>query len=108
MFDRQFFATVLPDHVRSTVAANPGMVPVIELVLGDRTVLDLCHIVRLHDAWLAVAYFCQDDAYDDVDIAFVPYQTVVRVNLTLRDASERRIGFSTGVESEPQPPATSD
>ena len=42
MFDRMFFATVLPEHVRAEVAANPGKVPIIELYLMSGAVLDLC------------------------------------------------------------------
>lgn len=95
MFDRLFFATILPEHVRAEVAANPGKVPIIELYLASGAVLDLCHVVRLADAWVAVAHFCRDDAFDDADIAFLPYGTIVRVSLTMRDEKEREIGFST-------------
>lgn len=94
MFDRQFFGTVLPEHVRAEVVANPGKVPVIELHLTSGAVLDLCHIVRLSDAWLAVAHFCHEDAAHDADIAFLPYQTIHRVSLAMRDENERKIGFS--------------
>ncbi|HEX5166307.1 MAG TPA: hypothetical protein VFV93_12975 [Thermomicrobiales bacterium] len=95
MFDRQFFAAILPEHVRAEVAANPGKVPIIELFLLSGAVLDLCHVVRLADAWVAVAHFCHEDRYDDTDIAFLPYGTITRVSLTMRDAKEREIGFST-------------
>lgn len=94
MFDRLFFGTILPEHVRAEVAANPGKVPVIELYLVGGAVLDLCHVVRLADAWVAVAHFCREDVFDDTDIAFLPYGTITRVSLTLRDAKEREIGFS--------------
>lgn len=94
MFDRLFFATILPEHVRVEVAANPGKVPIIELYLMSGAVLDLCHVVRLADTWVAVAHFCRDDAFDDADIAFLPYGTITRVSLTLRDQKEREIGFS--------------
>lgn len=95
MFDRQFFGTILPEHVRAEIAASPGKVPIIELHLVSGAVLDLCHVVRLADAWVAVAHFCREDHYDDTDIAFLPYGTIARVSLTLRDESERKIGFST-------------
>jgi hypothetical protein len=94
MFDRQFFGTILPEHVQATARNHPGKVPVIELHLGDRTVLDLCHIVRLADTWVAVAHFCADDSFEDYDVAFVPYPTIVRVALTMKRNDERQIGFS--------------
>ena len=94
MFDRLFFGTILPEHVRAEVAANPGKVPIIELYLVGGAVLDLCHVVRLADTWVAVAHFCREDAFDDADIAFLPYGTITRVSLTMRDKNEREIGFS--------------
>lgn len=94
MFDRSFFSTILPEHVRSEVAGNPGKVPIIDIHLMNGTILDLCHVVRLADTWVAVAHFCRDDTFDDTDIAFLPYGTITRVSLTLRDQKEREIGFS--------------
>jgi hypothetical protein len=90
VFDRQFFSSILPEHVRTTAAAHPGRVPVLEIHLVDRTILDLCHVVRLADGWVAVAYFCRADA---------------RVTLTMRDAGERRIGFDTTAEPIETPPS---
>lgn len=94
MFDRQFFGAILPEHVRAEVAADPDKVPIIELYLASGAVLDLCHVVRLADNWVAVAHFCREDQFDDTDIAFLPYATITRVSLTMRDAKEREIGFS--------------
>jgi hypothetical protein len=95
MFDRQFFSTILPEHVRAEVAANPGKIPIIQLYLTSGTVLDLCHVVRLADTWVAVAHFCRDDDFDNADIAFLPYGTIVRVELAMHDENDRKIGFST-------------
>jgi hypothetical protein len=94
MFDRLFFSTILPEHVRAEAAANPGKVPIIELYLTGGAVLDLCHVVRLADTWVAVAHFCREDDFDDADIAFLPYGTIVRVELALHDEKDRKIGFS--------------
>jgi hypothetical protein len=95
MFDRQFFSTILPEHVRAEVAANPGKIPIIQLYLTSGTVLDLCHVVRLADTWVAVAHFCRDDDFDDADISFLPYGTIVRIELAMHDENDRKIGFST-------------
>ena len=40
MFDRQFFGTILPEHVRTTASAHPGKVPVIEASGAVRAMLD--------------------------------------------------------------------
>jgi hypothetical protein len=95
MFDRQFFSTILPEHVKAEAAANPGQVPVIHLYLAGGAVLDLCHVVRLADTWVAVAHFCHDDDLDeDADISFLPYGTIARVELAMRDQKDRQLGFS--------------
>jgi hypothetical protein len=95
MFDRQFFSTILPEHVRAEAAANPGKIPIIQLYLTSGAVLDLCHVVRLADAWVAVAHFCREDDFDDADISFLPYGTIARVELAMHDENDRKIGFST-------------
>lgn len=106
MFDRMFFSTILPEHVRTEVTANPGQVPIIQLYLMSGAVLDLCHVVRVADTWVAVAHFCREDDQDDTDIAFLPYGTIARVSLTLQDENERQIGFT--MSSPPlDTPATS-
>jgi cell wall assembly regulator SMI1 len=99
MFDREFFGAILPEHVRRSLAAHDDKTAIVEVHLGDRTVLDLCHVVRLDDKWVALAHYCRDDPHDDVDIAFVPYATIVRVSLTLRSNAERDMGFQ--MHSEP-------
>ncbi len=95
MFDRQFFSLILPEHVRAEVAANPGKIPIIQLYLTSGVVLDLCHVVRLAEAWVAVAHFCREDDFDDADISFLPYGTIARVELAMHDENDRKIGFST-------------
>ena len=94
MFDRLFFGTILPEHVRAEAASDPDKTPIIQLYLVGGAVLDLCHVVRLADTWVAVAHFCREDVFDDTDIAFLPYGTITRVSLTMRDKQEREIGFS--------------
>lgn len=95
MFDRQFFAQILPEHVRSLVRSHAGQTAVLELHLAGGTTLDLCHVVRVADTWVAVAHFCRGDREDNTDIAFIPYQTIARVTISMRDQAERRIGFDT-------------
>ena len=94
MFDRQFFGTILQEHVRAEVSANPGKVPVIELHLVGGGVLDLCHVVRLADAWLAVEHYTDEDHDEDTGIAFLPYTAIARVMLVMRDEAVRQIGFT--------------
>jgi hypothetical protein len=96
MFEPNFYQTVLPDRVRQECAQRPSHVPVVEFRLADGITLDVCHIVHLADKWLAVAYFRDSSACQDMDIAFLGYEMVLRVMLSLHDPRARRLGFTLG------------
>ena len=96
MFEPAFYQNVLPDRVRQVCSERPSHVPVVEFRLADGTTLDVCHIVHLADKWLAVAYFRDSSAYQDMDIAFLGYEMVLRVMLSLHDPRARRLGFTLG------------
>ena len=72
--------------------------------------LDLCHISHLAERWFAVRYFREAETCDDMDVAFLPYELVVLVTLSLHQPNSRRIGFSVAERgllrtSEPVDPA---
>lgn len=92
-FDGAFFATAFRDRVRSLCAALGNAVPVILLQLSDGRVLDLCHIEGLTARWMAVAAFRDNADCKEMDTVLIPYETIVRVTLSNREASDRRIGF---------------
>ena len=96
MFEPSFYQTVLPDRVRQECGQRPDHVPVVEFRLAGGTTLDVCHIVHLADKWLAVAYFRDSSACQDMDIAFLGYEMVLRVMLSLHDPRARRLGFTLG------------
>ena len=93
MFDASFFTTVLPDRVRTECEARPEMVPVVRFRLGDGVTLDVCHVIHLAERWMAVAYFSDAEKCEDMDVAFVPYDTVTRVHLSLHHPQSRNLGF---------------
>jgi hypothetical protein len=68
-------------------------VPVVTLLLSNGRVLDLCHIVRLDGAWLAVQYFRDTQTCPEMDVAFLPYELVSMVTVSLRHPGNRKIGF---------------
>lgn len=108
MFDPGFYQTVLPDRVGQQCAMQSGHVPVVEFRLADGTVLDVCHIVHLADKWLAVAYFRDASACQDMDLAFFGYEMVTRVMLSMHAPGSRSLGFQLDRQPEPLPIGRSD
>jgi hypothetical protein len=99
VFDRDFFLTVLPEQVRALAASKPGQTPVLHLHVMGGPVYDICHLMALADEWLSAAYFAEPDDCDEVEIAFLPYNQIVRITVSLPEAAERPMGFN----AEPQP-----
>ena len=93
MFDANFHRSVLPEWIKTQCEGKPEGIPVVELRLADGALLDLCHIVNLADQWMAVAHFRDLGSCDEMDLAFVRFETVVRVDLSMHDPRSRRIGF---------------
>ena len=93
MFLADFYKAVLPDRIERECKRQPERIPVVQFRLSDGTTLDVCHIAYLGDAWLAVAFYPDSTTCDDMDYAFIPYEGVMRVTLSLRDKNTRQIGF---------------
>lgn len=91
-FDARFFETVFADRVRSVCAARSGT-PVVFLKLADDTTLDVCHIELLTPRWMLAAVFLDDLTCENMDSVFVPYETILRVTVSTRNVSDRRMGF---------------
>lgn len=96
MFDASFYQTVLTDGVQAECAGKPDMVPVVELHLATGTILDLCHIIRLADDWMACRFFRNPEDCEDMDVAFLPYGLVNLVTVSLHHVESRRVGFQLG------------
>jgi hypothetical protein len=103
MFDANFYRTVLPGWVKTQCEGRPEGVPVVELRLADGAALDLCHIVSLDGQWMAVSHFRDIETCDDMDLAFLRYETVTRIGLSMHDPKSRRIGFNVGRTPAPSP-----
>ncbi|MBI4311016.1 MAG: hypothetical protein HY681_04460 [Chloroflexi bacterium] len=99
MFDARFYHEVLPERLLAECKLRPGDTLVVVLQLADGAALDLCHLVHLGEEWFSVQYFRDAESCDDMDLAFLPYELVKMVTVSLRHPSARRIGFS--LKSEP-------
>jgi len=102
MFDAAFYAAVFPELVQQECRRQPGKVPVVQFRVGDGATLDVCHFLQLSEKWLAVAFFRDPETCEDMDIAFLPYELVVRIIVSLHSPESRRLGFRVG---EPTPAA---
>ena len=105
MFDANFYRSVLPWWIRTQCEGKPEGIPVVELRLADGAVLDLCHIVNLAEEWMAVSHFRDLGKCDDMDLAFVRYESVMRIDLSIHDPRSRRIGFDVTKVPLPGSPA---
>jgi hypothetical protein len=94
MFDASFYAETLPNLVQSECQRQPDKTPVVELRLGDGGTLDVCHVAQLAQQWLAVTFFRDAEKCDDMDVAFLPYELVSRVAVSLHHKQMRKLGFS--------------
>lgn len=94
VFGPDFYVTVLPDRVMSQCQGDPNSVPVVNLNLANGRTLDLCHITHLTDRWMAVQYFRDSENCDDMDVAFLPYDLVMMVTVSVHHSGERPIGFN--------------
>ncbi len=103
MFDANFYRSALPERVEQQCAMKTGQIPVVELRLTDGTTLDICHIIHLAEPWFAVAYYRYPANCDDMNLAFLPYQVVARVVLSMHDPRSRRLGFNLEHETRALP-----
>ena len=103
MFDAGFYRDVLPDRVTRECQGNPLAVPVVNLYLANGTTLDLCHIVDLSEHWLAVQHFRDTQSCSEMDLAFLPYELVTMVAVSLHHQGTRRLGFSLGETTQTGP-----
>jgi hypothetical protein len=95
-FGAEFFQTVLRDRVRDSCSDRAEELPVVQLRLADGSTLDLCHIVTVERLWFSVQAFRDPETGDEMDLVFVPYETVTRVTLSMLPQHQRPIGFRVG------------
>ncbi|MFN7970903.1 MAG: hypothetical protein U0166_00880 [Acidobacteriota bacterium] len=100
-FGPAFFLGQLAALARDRCPDPAEKLPCVQLHLGDGDVLDVCHVIGLGPAWLALAVYDGDASSRPrpMRTELVPYQAIVRV--TIRP--ERREGASIGFERDHVP-----
>ena len=94
-FDREFFQQVLPAAVKAYCDQVSCTVPMVELHTADGSRFFVRGISAVTDAW--VALHTHDESTDDPIQVFVPYATILRVEVhSDLNPEQRRLGFLTG------------
>jgi hypothetical protein len=101
VFDADFYQAAFPQLLQQECQRQSGMVPVVELRLADGTTLDICHVLRFDERWIAVSFFRDLETCEDMDIAILPFELVVRVTISFHDPKSRRIGFTVPQTVQP-------
>jgi hypothetical protein len=100
-FDRNFFEKVLPGSVQAFCEQAKCDSPIVELFTIDGTRHFLKGISGVSDTW--VALHTQSADHDHAIQAFLPYQTIFRVEIhPEEDAKQRRLGFITSWNDKPK------
>ena len=95
-FGPSFFATHLRKLIRDHCPDPNESMPLVEIHLLGGEVLDVCHIIGLGPAWLALAVFERSAKAtpQTMRTELVPYGTVMRITISQKGAGESRIGFN--------------
>ena len=105
-FDRAFFERLLPQAVQSFCNQTTCDLPVVEVFTVDGTRHFVNAISGVTDTFVALQ--TSMEAHDHTIQAFIPYQTIYRVEIHPEpDSNRRRLGFVLGANPPPaiQPPA---
>lgn len=90
-FGPGFFRETFAELARARCAGpSPAGVT---LHLAGSEPLDVCHIVKVAPDWIAVAVFADRRECEEMSIAFVPYATILRVEIVAAPTGSGRLGF---------------
>lgn len=95
-FGPSFFVRQLGALVRASCPTAQERVGIVELHLLGGEVLEVCHIISLTPAWVALAVFDelrQGDGGQSMRTELVPYGCIARVTISSQVRSTGRIGF---------------
>jgi hypothetical protein len=97
-FGPSFFLHHLNRFVRDRCPETSEDLPLVQIRLGDGSILEICHIVSVSPRWVMVAIDDPASTRDRVSVVFVPYESIRRIDITTRQAAGDAIGFSQRVE----------
>lgn len=94
-FGPVFFLTHLRAFVRDHCPSPADGLPAVELALADGARLQLCHVIGVAPAWVALAVIDEDGAGGrPMRTEFVPYASIARIGIRPPRGGDPGIGFS--------------
>jgi hypothetical protein len=99
-FGPAFFLKQLAAFLRDRCPSTDDKLPGLYLHLADGEVLDVCHIIGIAPAWVALAVRQEDRQATEpaMRTELIPYSMVVRVTIRAGHHGEAPIGFDLGRE----------
>jgi hypothetical protein len=92
-FGPRFFRTHFFDRMRQVCGAD-DRTPVLEIMLTSGQVLDISNIIELKQDYMLVSAFVDTRDCTNTYQAYIRYMTIYRINVLVRPADERAIGFN--------------
>lgn len=103
-FGQNFFLDVFAPRVRAICGGiRPGVPVVLIHIAGEERPLDVCHIQYLTPRWMQLAVFRDARSCEDMDVVFVPYETIHRVTVCRASLEDRKMGFCVEPASDVTP-----
>lgn len=94
-FGPVFFLTHLRAFVRDHCPSPADGLPAVELALADGARLQLCHVIGVAPAWVALAVIDEDGVGGrPMRTEFVPYASIARIGIRPPRGEDPDIGFS--------------
>ena len=99
-FGPAFFLKQLAAFLRDRCPDTEAKLPGLYLHLADGEVLDVCHIIGIAPAWVALAVRQEDrqESEPSMRTELIPYSMVVRVTIRAGHHGEAPIGFDLARE----------
>jgi hypothetical protein len=99
-FGPMFFASQLRVFVRDCCGGADDHHPVVQVLLADGALLDLCHVIGVASGWVALAVRDEDHPRDESRrrTELVPYRAIERVTIKPQRGEAGGIGFSHRIE----------
>jgi hypothetical protein len=93
VFDKEFFATSLPEAIATYTAGAPATSPQVRLVTADGTEFVVRRVLTATALWVSVEVVEDEEEPDRASLLFIPYEHVRRV--VFRPTADRpeQLGF---------------
>ena len=93
-FGPSFFLGYLARFVRDHCPDPAEKLPVVQLVLADGAIVNVCHIIGVSAKWVMVAARDMAAHQDEMAVELLPYPLIQRVSIRARRGESASIGFS--------------